>query len=198
MREDILQNDYFMQPLILVLSISLPLFISETASPSTSSPSKYLKRRARKALICSICLERFKSPKTLPCLHSFCKECLLGWVPYGTKTVSCPQCREVATVPDGDVNKFKSNFHLQELVEEEALQEQATSSSSSKFTCTCCDEESQSQAVGKCQNCKQYICSSSLKAHRKFPDLQKHSLVVFEDEVQQNLYFINQDRGHWP
>lgn len=29
-----------------------------------------------KQMTCSVCLEVFKTPKMLPCLHSFCKECL--------------------------------------------------------------------------------------------------------------------------
>ena len=158
---------------------------------SASRSQTTFSRRARKALECSICLRRFRQPKTLPCLHSFCKECLLGWVPFGTNTVTCPQCREEATVPDGDATKFKSNFHLQELVEEEALREQLTGTTNNKFTCTCCDGDAQTKAMGKCQDCNHYLCSSGIDAHQRFPALRKHVILVFENEVGHTLIWTS-------
>ncbi|XP_072027470.1 uncharacterized protein [Amphiura filiformis] len=148
----------------------------------SAATGKSVKRRARKALDCSICLERFRNPKTLTCLHSFCKECLLGLAPYGTAVISCPLCRQESNVPEGDVNKLKSNFHLQELIEEEALQEQLTANESNKFTCTCCEGDEQTKAVGKCEECNHYLCSMSMEAHRKFPALRKHNILPFEEE----------------
>ena len=38
--------------------------------------SKSLASGLNEELTCPICLELFKIPKLLPCLHSFCKECL--------------------------------------------------------------------------------------------------------------------------
>ena len=93
-------------------------------------------------------------------------------------------------MPDGDVNKLKTNFHLQELVEEEALQEQMTANESSKFTCTCCEGEMQSKAVAKCQECNHYLCEPSVEAHQKFPPLRKHSILRFEDQVcNDSMYY---------
>lgn len=34
-----------------------------------------------KELECAVCLEQYKEPKVLPCLHSFCKKCLEGLLP---------------------------------------------------------------------------------------------------------------------
>ena len=35
-------------------------------------------KNLNKELTCAICLELFKTPKMLPCLHTFCKSCLEG------------------------------------------------------------------------------------------------------------------------
>lgn len=35
----------------------------------------------RQLLNCGICLERYKSPKVLPCLHTFCQTCLAEYIP---------------------------------------------------------------------------------------------------------------------
>ena len=48
-----------------------------------------------KELECAVCLEQYKEPKVLPCLHSYCKNCLEGLL---TKQgvvwrINCPSCR---------------------------------------------------------------------------------------------------------
>ena len=40
-----------------------------------------------KELECAVCLEQYKEPKVLPCLHSFCKKCLEGLLTKETKNV---------------------------------------------------------------------------------------------------------------
>ena len=134
-----------------------------------------------KALQCSICLDRFKTPKMLPCLHRFCKECLISWVPRGTRVTSCPQCRQKTIVPDGDAAKFPTDFHLKELVEEDAIREKATAGGD--FTCTCCDN--QSPVVAKCVKCRNYLCGNGLAKHRQSANLRTHKVVIFEVNTEE-------------
>ena len=56
-----------------------------------------------KELECAVCLEQYKEPKVLPCLHSFCKTCLEGLLLNSTSKqipreelmwmIDCPSCR---------------------------------------------------------------------------------------------------------
>ncbi|XP_008938375.1 PREDICTED: tripartite motif-containing protein 65-like, partial [Merops nubicus] len=53
-------------------------------------------------LECSICLELFRVPVTLPCGHSFCKRCISDhWqVPAGAERgYTCPECRRAFEQP---------------------------------------------------------------------------------------------------
>ncbi|XP_072043016.1 uncharacterized protein [Amphiura filiformis] len=132
-----------------------------------------------KALQCSICLDRFKTPKSLPCLHTFCSACLTGVAPRGTRSIACPLCRQQAVVPDQDATKFPTNFLLRELIEEESKREQLLQKDSG-FTCTCCDNKSAVQ--GKCDNCNQYLCADGVYAHKRLSILRDHKVLVFDTE----------------
>lgn len=52
------------------------------------------------ATVCSICFEKFKTPRYLPCKHSFCHECLCSYIVSQCKSMEprlgfhCPLCRE--------------------------------------------------------------------------------------------------------
>ncbi|KAM6193799.1 E3 ubiquitin-protein ligase TRIM65 [Sarcoramphus papa] len=57
-------------------------------------------QKLEEKLVCSICLELFRVPVTLPCGHNFCKRCISdhwhkqGQVPAGAKKgYTCPECR---------------------------------------------------------------------------------------------------------
>ncbi|XP_076466495.1 uncharacterized protein LOC143297856 [Babylonia areolata] len=65
---------------------------------------------------CPLCLGDYKSPKLLPCSHTFCKECLVDLLKHqGTRyrtSFPCPSCRETVQVPIGGVEAFKTNYYL--------------------------------------------------------------------------------------
>ena len=71
-----------------------------------------------KLLECPICLEKFKSPRMLPCQHSFCIEpCLKGIVNLTRKSVQCAICRKVHKMPQDGVDGFPKNLLLQDLLD---------------------------------------------------------------------------------
>ncbi|XP_028441617.1 E3 ubiquitin-protein ligase TRIM21-like [Perca flavescens] len=77
--------------------------------------------------LCSICLDVFTDPVTIPCGHNFCKTCITKhWVtdvPY-----QCPSCREgFKRKPELQVNTFISEMAAQF---RQSAQQEASSSSS--------------------------------------------------------------------
>ncbi|XP_038065287.1 E3 ubiquitin-protein ligase TRIM56-like [Patiria miniata] len=77
-----------------------------------------LDRFGEEYLNCTICQDRYKQPKILNCLHSFCKECLLKYQPsQGPVKLSCPVCRQETVILEGGVAGLKTNFPLSGIVE---------------------------------------------------------------------------------
>jgi hypothetical protein len=68
-------------------------------------------------LCCAICLEQLSNPKALPCLHSFCEQCLETLTHGRAEPYSCPSCRKQFTLPQGRVSNLPSNFHLSSIIE---------------------------------------------------------------------------------
>lgn len=72
-----------------------------------------------KFLTCSICFEIDKETKTLPCLHSFCKDyidCIAKKAVDKTKH-QCPLCKEPFIYPRGWATDLKTNFYSKNLIE---------------------------------------------------------------------------------
>ncbi|XP_048242893.1 E3 ubiquitin-protein ligase TRIM63-like [Haliotis rufescens] len=81
-------------------------------------------------LTCSICLHIYQDPVVLPCMHSYCRECLkdlhsksneaedLRGTPSKTSnTLSCPNCREITSFGLEGVGGLPKNFTLASVCE---------------------------------------------------------------------------------
>ena len=81
-------------------------------------------------LTCCICLDRYRTPKLLPCQHSYCLDpCMEGLVDYVKKQVTeaalvtsvpqvkCPECRAGHRIPYNGIQGFPTNYTLQKFLE---------------------------------------------------------------------------------
>lgn len=70
---------------------------------------------------CAICLDRYVEPKTLPCRHSFCSECLEGLVQFtddNRTIIKCPICKKPNNFAQKvTISKLKTELTLVQMLD---------------------------------------------------------------------------------
>jgi len=89
--------------------------------------------KVRQEVTCTICLELLNDPKSMPCLHTYCKKCLMEALakrpndpdmPCDRPAINCPLCRAEVALSDQGIEALPSNFSASRLVETVQLQDQ--------------------------------------------------------------------------
>ncbi|XP_071811271.1 uncharacterized protein [Apostichopus japonicus] len=110
---------------------------------------------------CSICLDLFKEPKQLPCLHRFCKQCLESLLERQVGTFECPLCKDVCKIPNNRIDGFKTDFHMKSMLQ--FIQLQKTFENEEERECVGCEEKLKVTAY--CFKCKDFLCEKCYRFH---------------------------------
>ncbi|XP_022088844.1 E3 ubiquitin-protein ligase TRIM71-like [Acanthaster planci] len=136
-------------------------------------------------LECPICCCRYKDPKILGCLHSFCLKCLDEMTSKqkpGTGKVTCPVCRRDTKIPNAGLQGLSGCFYLSSLVEEFNRQEKVLGEvSKPSLLCEQCEEGI--IAVSRCLDCKENICRICWEAHQRWKLTKNHQIIEILNEV---------------
>uniref|UniRef100_UPI0037E72B69 E3 ubiquitin-protein ligase TRIM39-like n=1 Tax=Semicossyphus pulcher TaxID=241346 RepID=UPI0037E72B69 len=129
--------------------------------------------------LCSICLDVFTDPVTIPCGHNFCKACITEHWDINVPC-QCPLCKELfEKKPDLRVNTFISEMAAQF---RQSLPKETSSSSGKQRTnagevlCDVCTETKQ-EALKSCLVCLVSYCETHLELHHSVPALKRHKLI---------------------
>ena len=116
-----------------------------------------------KEVTCAVCQEHYTDPKILPCLHYYCKQCILRLdLRTGkNKPFSCPECRKDTTLPEGGVEELKSAFFINRLKSMYVKHKKALSKQAHCEICT----SPQALAEAFCQQCDKFACKSCVHMH---------------------------------
>ena len=133
-----------------------------------------------------MCLETVKNSKTLPCLHSFCLECLDKHAGFARRqlqaTIKCPVCQTSFQIPEGDSFKnLPTSYHLNRLVDVLALKD----SGAQAQKCGSCDENN--TASSYCFVCQNFLCTPCFEAHQRLKATRGHRNVVIEKLQAQDV-----------
>lgn len=138
-------------------------------------------QRISDELICSICLDLFKSPVILPCAHSFCKQCLITMqernkyrrsfrsnqnsvgagrssnsnvaASESTNTLACPHCRVETSLGKEGIDKLPRNTTLANIIL--SFEEEKKSRI---ILCEVCDDDPPRKASKICSDCVVTYC----------------------------------------
>ncbi|CAF1660127.1 unnamed protein product [Rotaria magnacalcarata] len=178
--------------------------ITQTKNLSTrSTPSDIMTQQAFRLaekindqyLTCKICLEPFKDPKCLTCLHTFCEQCIESHVSAQRsykytdyREFACPICRKKTAIPSGGVQKLPDNFliaGLSEMITQKSLG--ANGSVKVSTNCEICKtvHDREREATSRCLECQKSLCRHCVQAHQTITITRNHS--IYELEIEKDI-----------
>src|SRR6218665_3830065 len=139
---------------------------------------------------CCICLKTFTDPSMLPCIHTFCFQCLNEMVDKSNKEpgdeIQCPVCRKEFALPNEGVQGIQKNYFMAGMIEVRSALNR------SKFPDIPCDvcktntggtESNTSKATSRCLDCQENLCEDCSKMHKAFKVSRNHKVQKINDEV---------------
>lgn len=153
--------------------------------------------RLKEELTCSICTQILREPTTLPCLHSYCRECLERHIrerplnvedeldpPDTRDIVPCPLCN--FRVQLGGDAALRPNHCLRNLVQHYELGQEVVGRlhRQNRSRCGLCSLQD-NDAVAFCRSTNHLLCQNCLQAHGRMRHLLRHEVVILE-EVRAN------------
>lgn len=145
-------------------------------------------------ITCPICSEVFKSPKTLPCLHTFCELCIHQIIVSAnhkkenkTRSFSCPICRTVVKPRTDNIDQEHINQWAATLPDNISLNTMITfTKSNSKPECHACKRHEQTtEAKFWCKQCVEAFCEKCNSMHSWMKILATHQVVLIDEFVSQ-------------
>ena len=123
---------------------------------------------------CTVCLEEYKSPRLLPCSHTYCESCLEGILKQSgtTSNLTCPQCRAQHQVPAGGPKAFLTDLAITQDIEAKKWYKQMSTKQS---TCGVCEHKG--VTISYCPQCEAFLCSYCAGAHKRMKVFSSHEIV---------------------
>ncbi len=174
-------------------------------SGADSPPGAASSRTIDDLLICPVCLEPFKEPKTLVCLHTFCTICLENCRRPYRRDIPCPVCKKVTPLGPGGIQGLQHDFRIQQI--REILQRQSSSPppnassgprspESPQHVCDgdqlcdiCKSHQRRKEASFHCSQCSLYFCKRCLEKHDQNTLFSSHHVVDLDIENASDKLF---------
>lgn len=157
--------------------------------------AKIMDESLYESFVCNLCLEPYTEPKSLPCLHCFCRECLLRYLESRqpeTASVSsvlrydsfpCPVCKKrvklqwqqrlsVGSLGAVIDSTFPDNFHVVSLMQQLEIRPLT------KYCGMCIRDDIKERSTIWCQDCNQALCQKCADTHRLLRMTSKHQLCL--------------------
>ena len=120
-------------------------------------------------LTCKICWELMHEPKTLPCTHVYCKQCLQKLASHSQATSDsaapqCPECHQ--DIPNSNIDDLPTDFRIARLkgVYDTVLQINQGAGTTTELNLTSCNLHGRQTAL-YCITCRDVFCQDCEKSH---------------------------------
>ena len=126
---------------------------------------------------CSVCMCTFTDPKQLPCLHSFCLNCLNGIQRTSGLhgKITCPECRRQFQIPgNGNPSELPTNVRINSLLDVLAIKECSTVN----VKCGNCDKRSAQTLY--CFQCCSFWCEQCILGHNIIRTNKEHKTLALK------------------
>ena len=148
-------------------------------------------------MTCGVCSKPYNDPRILPCLHSFCLQCLHHEIEKSgsQQMFQCPICEQNTSIPVGGASVLPQNLHLGFEVEVAGYMSKMVSNSE-----VCCDECVDGRnglAVVFCCMCHQFLCKHCRDHHSSSRKLSKHKIVGLDQEGARQLHTTMKPGDHY-
>ena len=148
-------------------------------------------------MTCQLCSKLFTDPRILPCLHSFCCQCLHKEsekvAPH--QSLQCPICLRNAPIPVGGASALPKNLHLE--FEVEVAECMSKFVSSSEVPCSFCANGCTNPAVVFCCTCHKFLCKGGQDSHNRVGQLLEHRVIAMSKESATLLPTIMKPIDHY-
>ena len=133
---------------------------------------------------CSVCMCTFTDPKQLPCLHSFCLQCLNGIQRTSGRRgqITCPECKKKFRISGrGNPSEFPTNFRINSLLDVLAIKQCKTL----EVKCGNCDENKERSFY--CFHCCSFWCDICISSHNRIKANKEHRALALKDFQDQDF-----------
>ena len=134
----------------------------------------------KKQVTCSICLDTYTEPKTIPCLHTFCCECLDKHARVSQKQgkFRCPECQAAIDLPEGNrFDRLPNSFFHKSLLSLLAFRQIGDASSITCYQCSATNPQ-----MYYCFDCGQFMCPDCFNEHEVLKNsFQGHKVTSIHD-----------------
>ncbi|XP_068713165.1 tripartite motif-containing protein 59-like [Montipora foliosa] len=144
----------------------------------------------REEASCPVCRDILRDPRYLPCLHSFCLNCLINWhrASGGEVNLKCPKCQGRSRVPaSGDLKDLPTSFFLSAFIDALAIKE----SDKTQVTCGNCDKKTSKTSY--CFECCKFYCDECLIVHNIIRSYKDHRVLAVKDFQEKDYEILVSD-----
>ena len=132
---------------------------------------------------CDKCDEYYTDPRMLPCLHTFCLQCVEKELEKQNSkdTLQCPNCKEKVTLPQSGISDLPQDLHMANEAERARISEKVEKANEQ---CDHCGRSDSGQAVAFCVDCDEFLCKSCDDHHKKWRKTVEHTRVSAGERVK--------------